>query len=102
MTLEDRIRQATDTFYAEYLATLARLSARLHAQEALLVLLADKAGIEEPVAREMLRQIEEDQTTERLIALEDRDSGIAALASLFASGEHQPKQSSDDQPQSEI
>jgi hypothetical protein len=68
----------------------------------LLVLLADKAGIEEPVAREMLRQIEEDQTTESLIALEDRDSGIAALASLFASGEHQPKQSSDDQPQSEI
>lgn len=101
MTLEDRIRQATGTFYAEYLATLARLSARLHAQEALLVLLADKAGIDEPVAREMLRQIEEDQTTERLIALEDRDSGLAALASLFASGDHSPQTGADDHNQSE-
>ena len=44
MTLEDRICQAADTFYAEYLAALARLSARLHAQESLLILLADKAA----------------------------------------------------------
>jgi hypothetical protein len=98
MTLEDRIHLAAGKFYAEYLAALARLSARLQAQETLLVVLADKAGIEEPVVREMLRQIEEDETTERLIALEDRDSGIAALASFFASGEFQQTQPSGDPP----
>jgi hypothetical protein len=98
MTPEDHIRQKVDRFFAEYLATVARLAARLHAQETLLILLADKAGIEEPVAREMLREIEDDQTTERLISLEDRDSAIAALASIFSEGSGQSRQESSDPP----